>query len=81
MLPRLVVEAICDLVFFATFGGLDATLGKLPFELPEALGVLLGGRDSLLQILSPEVRFSVACVDPLGLVGDTVARRRALRNF
>lgn len=80
MLPCLVVKAIGDLSFLAAFRGRNAALGELPFELPEALDVLLGGRDSLLQILGPEVRFRVACVDPLGLVGDTVTLRRALGN-
>jgi len=75
LLPRLVVKAIGDLLFLAALRGRDAAFGKLLLELPEALGVLLGGRDSLLQILGPEVRFRVACVDPLGLVGDAVALR------
>lgn len=81
MLPGLIVKAISDLLFFAAFHGRDAALGELLLELPEALGVLLGGRDALLQILGPEVRFRIACVDPLRLIGDTVALRHALGDF
>lgn len=80
MLAGLVVEAVGEFLFFASLGSFDAAFGELVLELPEALSVLLGGRDSLLQILGPEVRFRVACIDPLGLAGDTVALRRALGN-
>lgn len=81
MLPCLVVEAIGDLLFFAALGGRDAALGELPFELAEVLGVLPGGRDSLLEVFGPEVRGGVAFVDSLRFVGDAVPLRRALGDF
>ncbi len=80
MLARLVAKAVGDLLFFATLGGLDAALDEPPFELLKALCLLSSGRDSLLQVLGPEVRVGVAGVESLRPVRDTVARRRALSH-
>jgi hypothetical protein len=80
LLPRLILEAVGELALLTPLGGLDATLGELLLKLSEAHGVLTRQRDPVLQVLRPEVRRRVPRVDPLRLVRDTVARRRALSH-